>query len=171
VRAILRQAGYRMYAVLRETADTAAAARQLTQAMAEAAAALPPDVRAQAGLTDAAIAAMVRSVNTPWFRYFLRYDPRPTLRRVRVPVLAVNGALDLQVPAEANLSAIGQALREGGNRDHEEVLLPGLNHLFQTATTGGPAEYGRIQETMSPVMLERVSEWILARTRPKVRKD
>jgi hypothetical protein len=41
------------------------------------------------------------------------------------------------------------------------VEFPGLNHLFQTTTTGAPSEYGTIEETMSPAMLETVSAWIL----------
>ncbi|MEE8524437.1 MAG: alpha/beta fold hydrolase, partial [Thermoanaerobaculia bacterium] len=52
-----------------------------------------------------------------WMRYFLAYDPRPALRATRVPVLAVNGELDLQVDAEQNLTAIEAALEEAGNDD------------------------------------------------------
>jgi hypothetical protein len=44
------------------------------------------------------------------------------------------------------------------------VPAPGLNHLFQHATTGLPQEYGQIEETMSPEVLQRVADWILART-------
>jgi hypothetical protein len=46
------------------------------------------------------------------------------------------------------------------------MALPGLNHLFQTAGTGSPQEYGRIEETFSPAALEIISDWIAARTRP-----
>ncbi|HEX2202816.1 MAG TPA: hypothetical protein VHG91_05950, partial [Longimicrobium sp.] len=111
----------------------------------------------------AAIEAQLRTLTSPWFRHFLRYDPRPTLGRVRVPVLAINGALDLQVPARENLAAIEAALREGGNRDVRAVELPGLNHLFQTAKTGAPTEYGEIEETFSPAALEMISAWIRER--------
>jgi fermentation-respiration switch protein FrsA (DUF1100 family) len=97
-------------------------------------------------------------------RYFLSHDPAPVLREVRVPVLAVNGGLDLQVPARENLRAIGEALTTGGNKDHTEVELPGLNHLLQTAKAGLPAEYAMIEETISPKALEVMGEWIVART-------
>ena len=60
---------------------------------------------------------------TPWFRYFLTYDPRPALMKVKVPVLAVNGERDLQVPADENLAAIGEALKAGGNKDYAVVKL------------------------------------------------
>ena len=79
--------------------------------------------------------------------------------------MAINGKLDLQVPAGQNLPAIDAALEAGGNESVTTVALPGLNHLFQTATTGAPAEYARIEETFSPVALATISDWILARTR------
>lgn len=139
------------------------AAALLRGILDEAIATLPAEAREQAEQTKE---TQIAQINSPWFRYFLSYDPRPTLRRLRVPVLALNGEKDLQVPWEANLEAIEQALREGGNPDFTVRMLPGLNHLFQTADTGAPAEYGMIEETMSPVALEAVSDWILERFGP-----
>jgi pimeloyl-ACP methyl ester carboxylesterase len=80
---------------------------------------------------------------------------------VKCPVLAIQGEKDLQLRAEVNLEAIGNALEEGGNQGFETVELPGLNHLFQTAKTGAPAEYAEIEETRSPVALAQISGWIL----------
>jgi fermentation-respiration switch protein FrsA (DUF1100 family) len=105
----------------------------------------------------------VKQVTSPWFRYFLTYDPASSLRKVTCPVLAINGEKDLQVPPQQNLPAIRQALRDAGNREFEAVELPGLNHLFQTAKTGSPTEYAQIEETMSPVALAKVTDWILRR--------
>ena len=96
----------------------------------------------------------------PWFRYFMRYDPRNALRQTRVPVLVLGGTLDTQVPAKENLSAIDAALKQAGNRDYRVVELPGLNHLFQTAKTGASTEYAAIEETVSPQVLELVATWI-----------
>ncbi|HSR41574.1 MAG TPA: alpha/beta hydrolase [Longimicrobiales bacterium] len=113
---------------------------------------------------DRGIAQNVRQMNTPWFRFFLDYDPAETLRRVSdVPVLALNGSLDLQVPSEVNLTAIEEALEAAGNDDVTVTELPGLNHLFQTATSGSPMEYAKIEETMAPVVWETVAEWIRVR--------
>jgi fermentation-respiration switch protein FrsA (DUF1100 family) len=95
-------------------------------------------------------------------RHYLSYDPASTLQRVRVPVLAINGSLDLQVPAKQNLPAIEAALKAGGNGKTKVVELPGLNHLFQKATSGAPAEYGTIEETMNPQALAVIGDWILA---------
>lgn len=138
---------------------------------------LPPQLRntLEGGSTenrDRGIAQNVRQMTSPWFRFFLDHDPAETLRRVRdVPVLALNGSLDLQVPPEANLSAIAEALQVAGNPDVTVLELPGLNHLFQTATSGSPTEYGQIEETMAPVVWRTVSEWILERWSPGSRPD
>jgi hypothetical protein len=105
--------------------------------------------------------AQIKALTSPWFRFFLAYDPAEALRKVQCPVLALNGEKDLQVPPALNLPAIRQALAEGGNRHFETEELPGLNHLFQTARTGAPSEYAQIEETMSPVALDKVAGWIL----------
>jgi pimeloyl-ACP methyl ester carboxylesterase len=102
----------------------------------------------------------VRMAASPWLRYFLTYDPAPTLAKVRCPVLAVNGSKDLQVVPEANLAGIRAALAH--NRDATVVELPGLNHLLQTADTGQVSEYGKIEETVSPLALKTVGDWMVA---------
>lgn len=97
---------------------------------------------------------------TPWMRYYLAYDPIAVLTRIAVPVLAINGTLDVQVICRPNLDAINTALKAAGNKDFEAVELSGLNHLFQTAETGAISEYSLIEETMSPTALQRVGDWI-----------
>jgi len=112
-------------------------------------------------VAEAQIGMQIKQITSPWFRYFLTYDPATALRKVTCPVLALNGSLDTQVPPKLNLPAIRKALEEGGNKHFEVDELSGLNHLFQTAKTGAPAEYGEIEETISPVALEKISSWIL----------
>jgi fermentation-respiration switch protein FrsA (DUF1100 family) len=114
-------------------------------------------------MPEAQLQAQIQETGSPWFLYFLEYDPAAALRKVACPVLALNGDKDTQVPSKQNLPAIRQALEAGGNKDFEAVELPGLNHLFQTARTGSPAEYGQIEETLSPVALEKIATWILKR--------
>ena len=101
---------------------------------------------------------------TPWYRYFIMFDPVPVMKNVRVPVLALNGELDLQVPAKENLDLIGSGLKAGGNNDVTTKAFPKLNHLFQTSQTGLISEYGKIDETMSPEVLKTMSDWILSKT-------
>lgn len=101
---------------------------------------------------------------SPWYRYFLAYNPRPTLEKIKIPVLALNGESDMQVAAEENLALISDALRASGNKNFTVKSFPKLNHLFQTSQTGMPSEYGQIEETISPQVLETISNWILKRT-------
>ncbi len=96
---------------------------------------------------------------TPWFRFFLDFDPVPVLRQVKCPVLAIDGSLDLQVPPKEDLAAIKMALT--GTRDVTVTELPGLNHLFQTAKTGAPSEYAEIEETMAPAALALIGDWVV----------
>jgi uncharacterized protein len=110
---------------------------------------------------EAQIGLQISQITSVWFRYFLTYDPATALRKVTCPVLAINGSLDKQVLPSQNLPAIRKALAEAGNRHAEVDEFPGLNHLFQTAKTGAPAEYSTIEETISPVALDKMATWIL----------
>ena len=94
----------------------------------------------------------------PWERYFLAYDPAPTLARLTVPVLVLNGSLDVQVPAKENLAAAREALRN--NLNAAVIELPGMNHLLEDAKTGAPSEYNDIEETMSPAALKLITDWL-----------
>jgi uncharacterized protein len=97
-----------------------------------------------------------------WFRYFIMTDPATYWKKVKCPVLALNGEKDLQVAEKENLPAIEKALKSSGNKSVKIVVLPGLNHLFQQCNTGLPSEYGNIEETFSPEALRIISDWILA---------
>jgi uncharacterized protein len=98
---------------------------------------------------------------SPWMRFFLNHNPSMTLARIECPVLALNGEKDLQVLPESNLTEIDRVLKQSGHRQSKAVRLPGLNHLFQTAQTGAPSEYEKIEESISPTVLEIISEWVL----------
>ncbi len=114
--------------------------------------------------------AMAHCVNTEWFRFFLLHDPAIALKEVKAPVLALNGEFDLQVSAKQNLPVISIALKESGNKDFTIVELPKLNHLFQSCQSGSIEEYAKIEETISPSVLNVVSTWILERTIHKMDK-
>lgn len=117
-----------------------------------------PEEKAQA---KSSIPREIKQVNTPWFRTFIQTDPRDYLSKVKCPVLALNGAKDLQVPPDLDLTEIGKALKKAGNKHFEVKKMPDLNHLFQHCTTGSPREYGQIEETFSPEVLGIISDWIL----------
>lgn len=114
----------------------------------------------QAKNMETAINAQIRQVMSPWFRFFLTYDPAPALSKVACPVLDINGEKDLQVPPAQNIPAVKSALRSGGNKDVTVRELPGLNHLFQHATKGTPDEYMKSEETISPDALALIGKWI-----------
>ncbi|MCI0437064.1 MAG: alpha/beta fold hydrolase [Gemmatimonadetes bacterium] len=156
-----------LFTIVREEPDREKAAEQMRTQLREVVAAMSPLERQALGVggddPGAAIEVQIRQVNSPWFRFFLSFDPATALSRVTVPVLALNGELDLQVPHDQNLPAIEAALRSAGNPDVTARTLPRLNHLFQTATTGVPAEYARIQETFSPAALDLITSWINTR--------
>ena len=94
----------------------------------------------------------------PWIQWFLDYDPSDHIRQTRCPVFALNGDRDCQVISKQNLTAIKQLLPESTQNCIKEY--PELNHLFQHCTTGLPTEYGQIEETISPEVLNDIAEWI-----------
>jgi dipeptidyl aminopeptidase/acylaminoacyl peptidase len=89
-------------------------------------------------------------------------DPSDLWKKVKCPVLALNGEKDVQVAANENLPAIQKALKSGGNKSVKAIKLPGLNHLFQHCKSGLPTEYSEIEETFSPDVLKTISDWILS---------
>lgn len=125
---------------------------------AAAAAAVQPLIVATGQTPDQA-AGSVALLSSRWYRWFAAYDPTPALEALHVPLLAVFGGKDLQVPADQNAEAL-----ERIKPDAEVVILPGLNHLMQTAGTGLPNEYGTITETVSPTALQTVGDWIVRTT-------
>lgn len=102
----------------------------------------------------------LKSAEEPNLRDLLLADPTTDWRKVKCPVLALNGSLDVQVPP-SSLEGIARALKAGGHAKVEAVLLPSLNHAFQTAKTGRVEEYGALEETLAPIALERISAFIL----------
>ncbi|HKV63560.1 MAG TPA: alpha/beta hydrolase [Candidatus Acidoferrum sp.] len=112
-------------------------------------------------LPPAALQSQLRVVTSPWFHFFLDYDPVPVLQKTTCPVLALTGEKDLQVPSRENLPKIQKALEDAGNKDFQTTELPGLNHLFQHCPTGSINEYGSLEETMAPEAMNAVSGWVL----------
>jgi pimeloyl-ACP methyl ester carboxylesterase len=162
----LREGAAKMIAIVRAEKDDAAAERKIRELRDEELAKMSEARRKEALARADQYEQAVKVMLTPYIRHFLAFDPRPWLTRVKCPVLALTGELDLQVPAGENLISIASALEAGGNRDYAVVKLPGLNHLFQTAKVGAPSEYGEIEETFSPVALATIANWLEPRARP-----
>lgn len=109
--------------------------------------------------------AQIRQATTPEFRSIITYDPAETLRKLKIPVLALNGSRDVQVPPNQNLPPIKAALTAASNPDFTVTELPGLNHLFQECTRCTIDEYGALEETFSPAALEVMGDWLARHTR------
>ena len=119
------------------------------------AAAKPKAKKAQAELA-------ILFTQLPYMRYILAFDPTPILGEVGVPILALYGSKDVVVPADLNIPALRQALIHDEDVRIDE--MPGLNHLFQHATTGSPREFERIDETVAPEVLVVISKWVAQHT-------
>ncbi len=100
----------------------------------------------------------VAGMNNPWMNWFIDYDPSIDIRKTSCPVFALNGDRDCQVISTQNLPAIERQLPKNPQNRIKEY--PALNHLFQHCTTGLPNEYGQIEETISPEVLQDIAEWI-----------
>jgi len=162
-----RQFNEKIYSLIKDEKDRKNIEERLHQVFMDYWAGLSEEGKNRIGDPEVYIKAQLRSLLSPWFKFFLTYDPKSTLSKVKCPVLAINGEKDLQVPPKENLSVIEEALVAGGNKNVTTKEIPGLNHLFQTAQTGSPDEYAKIEETISPVALKIISDWILKQTRDK----
>jgi hypothetical protein len=152
-----REVETRLLAIARQAGNGGDARREMEAALARETAALSPE---EAAVIRGQLGRQVGTASSRWFRFVIDYDPRPILERLRCPVLALYGGLDLQVPADLNASAMEQALAR--NPKHTVITMPGLNHLMQRARTGSPVEYAQIEETVAPEVLEKVAEWMRA---------
>ena len=149
-----------VYSIVMNEKDSTKALQKLDKAVDKYIASLSEKEKADSGKIKASMDAQMKQVLSPWFRFFLKYDPRKDLSRIKIPVLALNGEKDLQVYAKQNLPEIEKALKKAGNKKYKIVELPGLNHLFQTVKKGTIAEYGELEETFSPSALEVIKNWL-----------
>lgn len=109
------------------------------------------------GMSEQQAKAQSGQMTSPWFEYFVKTDPKQFLSQLKMPMLALNGELDAQVLADKNIDGIKQAVNSG---KLTSKTYPGLNHLFQPATTGLPNEYGQIETTFSEQVIDDIANWI-----------
>ncbi|MFG0298051.1 MAG: alpha/beta hydrolase family protein [Phycisphaerales bacterium JB047] len=138
-----------------------AASTSIEDAEARIRAILTPETLTKYGIDASQVEAIVAQNITPWTRYFLKYDPADFLPGVQCPILAINGELDKQVPAEENIAGLHKLLTN--HSDATIMALPGLNHMFQTAKTGALGEYNDIEETFAPHAMKLIADWINTR--------
>ncbi len=125
-----------------------------------------PDSPIPGGMNkDTYIKMQIETLSSPWMNYFLNINPELLFKRVKCPVLAINGEKDLQVPPNENLEGIRRTLEKGGNKNVTTKVLPQLNHLFQECQKGLPLEYSSIEQTFSPEALSLIYKWIKNQTK------
>jgi len=95
----------------------------------------------------------------PWYKYFMTYDPAPNLKKINAKVLAINGDKDVQVLPQSNLGGIEAGLKNTKSV-YEIHTIKGVNHLFQKCNSCTVNEYGMLEETISPEVLELVGSWL-----------
>ena len=104
------------------------------------------------------LAVVTKQLQTPYMKQFLTLDSRPLLGNITCPVLALNGTKDTQVEPESNLGALRSGLQK--NAKNKLEAIEGVNHLFQHCKTGMATEYGNIEETIAPEVLEKMVYWL-----------
>ena len=153
-----------IYAIVKTEPDNKIAEQRINETITKQTGELSEAQKKALAPVEATIKGQIPMYLSPWFRYFIKYNPRQTLEKVKSPVLALNGENDLQVAWKENLDLIAVALKAGKNKDFTVKSFPKLNHLFQTSQTGSLDEYGKIEETIAPPVLEIIADWILKRT-------
>ncbi len=156
-----------MFATMKEHGDRELAAKRLREVLTKKLEALPPSQRKTFEAYCGTIDDQIKMFNSVSFRYYLTYEPAHALKQVKIPVLALGGAHDLQVCSRQNLPIIEKVLSEAGHKDYTIMELPKLNHLLQTCQTGSVKEFAAIEETIAPSALHIMSSWILERTAKK----
>ncbi|MGA7162271.1 MAG: alpha/beta fold hydrolase [Bacteroidota bacterium] len=146
-----------LYSLIRIESDTMKLQQEIRSAIRES---MASDSATVGKINEEAVNAAVKQFTSPWFRFFVTYDPIPALEKVNCPILALDGSKDLQVPATQNLEGLELAFKASRNKNAIAKLLPGLNHLFQKAETGTPVEYSRIEETINPGALKVIGDWV-----------
>jgi len=142
----------KIYAIIKTTKDLELAKTDLRPILESEFEGLPAAQKSQA------VEQQLASICSLWFQYFVKYDPKMMLSQLKIPVLALNGEKDLQVPAQLNIDGIKANC---GSKNLTTKIYPNLNHLFQIAKTGNVSEYATIEETFNEVVLADIKNWIL----------
>lgn len=114
-------------------------------------------------ISPANVNMKINFFNSPYYRWFLMHDADAMLSKIKVPYLALYCEKDFMAP-NLMVPIVEKGLQKAGNQDYEVVILPNLNHSFQTCKTGSMTEYATIQETIAPSVLKLIGDWILEHT-------
>jgi len=116
-------------------------------------------------LINTSVEAKIKGAKSPWFKYFIDFDPAKQLEKVKCPVLALFGELDMQVPLDLNKEPMEKVFKKSGNKDYAIHVFPKANHLFQEAETGNPAEYAALKKEFVAGFMEMILDWVTKRVK------
>lgn len=153
-------ANAKVYNIIKTEKNLEQAKKQLAAIIQAGFDELPIDQKPSQDEINNVITQQVAMVTSPWFQYFVSYNPSLILKDVKCPVLVLNGEKDVQVPSKVNTQAIKNALEKGGNKKVTVIEFPNTNHLFQECVTCSVDEYEKIEQTFSPIALKQISDWI-----------
>lgn len=159
-----RTLNIKVYDVLKSEKDPAIARERIVALYAEAAEGLDEKSIQRLGFSSENANMMAAQGMSKWLNAFLQINPEKYLIKNRCSFLALNGAKDIQVPADENIAIIDSQLRRGKGITYTSKVFPGLNHLFQFSKSGMPSEYAMIEQTMDPAVLEFMVKWIKEQT-------
>ena len=150
-----------MYNAIAAAKDSSEAAKKLKSIFKKFKKSLSKKYAEKWKYSDNVFKKKLKFLLSPWFRFYVKLLPDTIFSQIKCPTLILYGEKDLQVQPEKNLMVIKNALIKGGNKNVKTMILPGLNHFFQTSDTGLPTEYSRIKETFSPKAMKALSDWII----------
>lgn len=119
---------------------------------------MTPEQQKKYNLTLQSRIGILSTFGTTWFFELFKLDMEKYLKKVKCPVLAVNGKKDTQVEWSANLGLFEKNIKKQGQlttRAYDD-----RNHLFQHCESGLVKEYGKIEETFSEDVLKDIENWL-----------
>lgn len=149
----------KIYKMLSKVDSSAVAAAKFKEIVADYSKKMTPEQRIKYKLTDSDVLSQIGTITSPWFMNIFKIKPENYLQKIECPVYALNGEKDLQVNYATNLPIIKKYISKKSPLNKVESF-PNLNHLFQECETGLLDEYGKIEQTISPKVLESILLWM-----------
>jgi fermentation-respiration switch protein FrsA (DUF1100 family) len=99
-------------------------------------------------------------VYAKWYREHFAHDPLETIKKVKCPVLIVQGEKDFQVPF-SNAIALRDALEKSGNSKVRLLLFPNIDHLlkFEPDKSNQLSYISKMNRNVEPLILKSITSW------------
>ena len=148
----------RIYEVIKKSKSKEEVSTRLATLWDNLSAQLTDEEKVKYNMTPENKFTAIQTFSSPWFYTLFHISPQKYLKKIKTPVLAISGEKDLQVKGIETFINMQRYMKE--NPKSEFQPMPGLNHLLQPCTTGSPDEYGHIETTIAPEVLEGIVRWL-----------